>query len=149
MGDQTSPLTIRPATLDDAAPLAALCTQLGYPVAAEDMRRRLAGLLPDGRHAVLVAARPDGRIIGWVHVLAWDLVVEEALAEVAGLVVDEDHRGRGVGRRLLQHAEQWARTHGCRAIHLRANVVRQAAHAFYRRQGYESYKTQLAFRKAL
>ena len=149
MEDQPALLTIRSATLDDAAQLADLCTQLGYPAAAADMRRRLARLLPDERHAVLVAARPDGHVVGWIHVLAWDLVVEEALAEVAGLVVDEGCRDQGVGRRLLQQAEQWARARGCRAVHLRSNVVRQAAHAFYRRLGYESYKTQLAFRKAL
>jgi len=31
----------------------------------------------------------------------------------------------------------------------RSNVVRDRAHAFYLRNGYEHYKTQKAFRKAL
>jgi hypothetical protein len=32
---------------------------------------------------------------------------------------------------------------------LRCNVIRDRAHSFYLRQGYDHYKTQKAFRKSL
>ena len=70
-------------------------------------------------------------------------------AEIGGLVVDEDHRCCGVGRLLMQQAEQWAREKGCSEVYLRSNVVREGAHAFYEGIGYSSAKTSMAFRKAL
>jgi GNAT superfamily N-acetyltransferase len=70
-------------------------------------------------------------------------------AEIAGLVVDETARGGGIGRRLLEAAEQWARSHGCRAIRVRSNVVREGAHAFYVREGFREIKTQKVFEKGL
>jgi GNAT superfamily N-acetyltransferase len=49
----------------------------------------------------------------------------------------------------MAHAEKWALEHGCRIVHLRTNLKRAGAHAFYERLGYEHFKTQKAFRKIL
>ncbi|MCG2767887.1 MAG: DUF5615 family PIN-like protein [Anaerolineae bacterium] len=51
--------------------------------------------------------------------------------------------------RLKQQAEQWAREKVCWAVHVRSNVVRKDAHAFYETIGYRRIKTQFTFRKAL
>jgi len=61
----------------------------------------------------------------------------------------EGHRSAGAGKLLLDEAERWAREHGCSAVNLRSNVIRERAHQFYLRNGYEHYKTQKAFRKKL
>jgi ribosomal protein S18 acetylase RimI-like enzyme len=58
-------------------------------------------------------------------------------------------RRRGVGRRLVDGAEAWARERGLSSMRLRSRVTRVEAHAFYRRLGYEPVKQQLQFRKAL
>jgi GNAT superfamily N-acetyltransferase len=50
---------------------------------------------------------------------------------------------------LLDRAEMWAREKGFSATSLRSNVIRERAHAFYERQGYEHTKTQKSFRKKL
>ncbi len=68
-------------------------------------------------------------------------------AEVFGLVVDAAHRGRGVGRLLMEAAEAWAARQGYAEVRLRSNVVRKDAHEFYGRLGYEVSKTQANFRK--
>jgi GNAT superfamily N-acetyltransferase len=70
-------------------------------------------------------------------------------AEVNGLVVDETQRSAGTGAKLLQAAERWAAEKGCKSMSVRSNVVRERAHEFYLRNGYEHYKTQKAFRKYL
>jgi GNAT superfamily N-acetyltransferase len=75
--------------------------------------------------------------------------VADPQAEVGGLVVDEGYRRRGIGRLLMQQAEQWACEKGCWAVYLRSNVVRKDAHAFYEGIGYSNVKTSLAFRKTL
>jgi GNAT superfamily N-acetyltransferase len=69
-------------------------------------------------------------------------------AEVNGLIVAAGQRGAGAGAKLLEAAEEWARRHGCRGMNVRSNVIRERAHGFYERSGYEHYKTQKAFRKS-
>ena len=98
---------------------------------------------------MLVAESPECRVIGWLHVSVSPLLEVELRAEVNGLVVDDDERSRGTGALLLQAAEEWARIRGCKNMSVRSNVIRERAHQFYLRHGYEHYKTQKAFRKSL
>jgi GNAT superfamily N-acetyltransferase len=140
---------IRLARPDDAERIAMLCQQLGYSVSGGEARRRLEHILFENRHVVYVAESPDGYVVGWVHVHARSLMVVDRHAEIGGLVVDEDYRGCGIGRRLMQHAEEWARGQGCRTVYLRSNVIRKNAHAFYKKVGYSVVKTSLTFCKAL
>ncbi len=100
-------------------------------------------------HGVFLAELADGQIGGWIGVFVYRSVEAEARAEVSGLVVDAASRSQGIGQQLLDRAEQWAREKRCRAIGLRTNVVRERAHAFYERQGYEHTKTQRSYRKSL
>jgi GNAT superfamily N-acetyltransferase len=141
--------TIRLARAEDAERIAILCQQLGYPASQEEVRRRLNQIQQDEQHAVYVAELPDRRMVGWVHVHVCQLLVADPQAEVGGLVVDEGYRRCGVGRLLMQQAEQWAREKGCWAVCLRSNVVRKDAHAFYEGIGYSNVKTSMVFRKAL
>ncbi len=56
-------LAIREASLADAATIAALITQLGYPATTSEILDRLAYWLPDPMSVILVA-ETDGRVIG-------------------------------------------------------------------------------------
>lgn len=140
---------IRMARREDAAAIAALAGQLGYPSTREQIEKRLERVLADPEHAVFVAERQGGRIGGWLHAFSYHVLESDPRAEVAGLVVDEAQRGTGVGRLLMQSAEDWARNRGFPAVGLRSNIVRHAAHAFYRSIGYTIPKTQHVFRKEL
>ena len=142
-------ITIRPANARDAGDIAALCHQLGYPSSRKQVEQRLLRIRQDASQAIFLAERPDGRVVGWVQVCARQLVVADLQAEIEGLVVDEGHRGGGIGRRLMARAEQWARERGCQAVLLRSNIIREGAHAFYEGIGYEDIKTSKTFRKAL
>ncbi len=141
-------VTIRLARAGDAERMAVLSQQLGYPASQEDIQRRLSQIQQDEQHAVYVAEL-SGRVVGWVHVHICQRVVADPQAEIGGLVVDEGHRRRGIGRLLIQQAEQWGREKGCWAIYLRSNVIRKDAHAFYEGMGYSNVKTSRTFRKAL
>lgn len=140
---------IRPARREDSASLAKLSGQLGYPATAEIIASRLDAAAQDSTSIVLVAELPSGEIAGFSQFVHQRLIEADPRAEVAALVVDESLRGRGVGRLLLAHGEQWARERGCKFVNLRSNVIRAAAHSFYERLGYSHYKTQKAFRKDL
>jgi GNAT superfamily N-acetyltransferase len=88
-------------------------------------------------------------LVAWLHVHLVHLLELDTQAEISGLVVDDAWRRRGVGALLMRHAEQWAREQGCKTIRLRSNVIRERAHRFYDRLGYELQKTQKVFRKTL
>ncbi len=113
------------------------------------MKDRLREVIKDRDGACFVAESPQDGVIGWVHVSTTPLVEVGRRAELNGLVVDEGVRSRGTGARLLEAAEKWARGKRCKGMSVRSNVLRERAHGFYLRNGYEHYKTQKAFRKAL
>lgn len=140
-------LLLRTATIQDAECLAELSCQLGYPARAEDILKRLAQIESREDNAVYVA-EVSGKVIGWVHIVARDLLESGRYAEIGGLVVDELRRGQGAGQALMNKAEAWAREHQCREIVVRSNVIRTATHRFYERIGYRVTKSQKVFRKA-
>lgn len=142
-------ITIRAATLVDASRLAPLSGQLGYPSTPEQVASRLAPMLSDPEHVVFVAEQNSGEIAGWADVFIMRTVGAEPRAEIAGLVVDESCRSQGIGRMLMARAEEWAREKRCAAVTLRSNVIRERAHAFYERLGYQLVKTQKSLRKLL
>lgn len=140
---------IRPARSKDAARLAELSSQLGYPSTAVETLQRMRKLKPASLNALFVAEDRDAGVVGWAHVSVTHLVEVGTRAELNGLIVAEGQRSRGAGARLLEAAEAWARKHGCPSMSVRSNVIRERAHKFYERQGYKHYKTQKAFRKSL
>jgi GNAT superfamily N-acetyltransferase len=140
-------LTIRDAQISDAATLATLAGELGYPTTSAEMKRRLEVLCSDPHHRIF-AAESDG-LLGWIHVSMIDTLESESFAEIRGLVVTESHRGSGIGTQLVEAAEQWANEKKCKRIRVRTNIVRVEARAFYKRLGYVSKKTQDVFDKSL
>jgi GNAT superfamily N-acetyltransferase len=138
---------IRRARPRDATRLAELSGELGYPATAKEIRQRLSRLQPAASHAVFVAEIPASGVVGWLHVSRNQLLESPVRAEINGLVVSSSARSQGVGKLLLRAAEDWARQKKCTGLNLRSNVLRERAHGFYEREGYEHYKTQKAFRK--
>ena|ERR1700676_1036786 len=142
-------VTIRRARRSDAPQLAELSGQLGYPTSTAEITKRLRKLKPASQNALFVAESCDAGVIGWAHVSVTHLVEVGTRAELNGLIVAEGQRSLGAGAQLLGAAEDWARKRGCPSMSVRSNVIRDRAHKFYERRGYEHYKTQKAFRKAL
>lgn len=133
----------------DAAEIARLSGQLGYPAGSPDIVRRFRALANLDGNALLVADDGPGGIVGWIHVTGRASLESEPFAEISGLVVREDARGRGAGRMLVEAAESWARRCGYAASRVRSNVIRSGARAFYEKLGYEIVKTQSVFTKRL
>lgn len=144
----TDQISVRPARITDAERISLLSQQLGYPASEEEIKRRFDTIQHDADHALFVA-ETGGWAIGWVHVFTCPMVTTESEAEVGGLVVEEKFRRSGVGRLLMERAEEWARGKGCRAVYLRSNIIRKDTKPFYEKIGYTVIKTQLAFQKIL
>jgi GNAT superfamily N-acetyltransferase len=140
--------TIRPAAAGDAAAIAELAGQLGYPTTPGDAAARLGPILADRGQAFLVAEFA-GAVVGWIHVTVTRLVESEPFAELGGFVVDEAHRGRGVGRLLMVAAEEWIRANDIPKLRIRTRSDRDGAHAFYESRGYVLVKEQRIYDKEM
>ena len=103
---------VRAAAGTDAAAIAALMTQLGYPCSDDDATARLGYWLADPMSRVLVAEN-DGLVIGCLSVHAVPYLERTGRwARIESLIIDEAARGTGAGRALLHTAESLARRRG-------------------------------------
>lgn len=145
----SEPLLVRLMEMKDTAAVARLATQLGYASTAAQIEQRFRILETSSEATVFVAESPDRRVVGWIHVFVSHALESDADVEIGGLVVEEAVRGRGVGTALIATAERWTRERGYHDIAVRANVIRAAAHAFYKLQKYEIVKSQYKLKKKL
>ncbi len=119
----------------DLPALRALLVQLGYPTDAAALPGRLARIREAGGRVLV--AREGEAVLGLVALAFLPLVHHEApLCRMTALVVAEQARGRGVGRRLVAEAERIARERGCERVEVTSADHRAAAHAFYLALGY-------------
>ena len=140
--------SIRRAADADAPAIATLSGQLGYPTTADAVRARLVTALDRADNEILVALDGDA-VVGWIHVYGVHTLESDAHAEIAGLIVDDRQRSRGIGEALVRAAEQWAAGAGYRDARVRSNVIRERAHGFYVRLGYREVKRQSVLVKNL
>jgi GNAT superfamily N-acetyltransferase len=139
--------SIRQAREQDDAEIARLAGQLGYPASADVIRRRLQRLLGSSSDIVFAAETSDGGLAGWIHGVLSQFLESDYRLEIAGLVVDERFRCKGVGRDLVKRVEQWAVEHGVAQASVRCRATRSEAHRFYESLGYSEAKRQIVFRK--
>jgi GNAT superfamily N-acetyltransferase len=136
--------TLRLLHPSDADALVGLLPDLGYQADAHQIVRRLDALRewPDQEAFVAV---DDGAIVGLCHVQGVRMLISDGYAEIQALVVSASRQGQGLGRLLCEHACAWAFERGYERVRLRSNIVREGAHAFYERLGFEKSKASFAF----
>jgi GNAT superfamily N-acetyltransferase len=141
-------MTIRDAVLSDSAEIAQLTALLGYDADAEIVAERLARII--NRHdQIVIVAVSEEKVAGWLQANVCDVLESGFRAEIVGLIVGENHRRLGVGRLLVESAEQWAIKMGAESVMVRSNVKRIESHSFYPALGYCASKTQTVYRKNL
>jgi GNAT superfamily N-acetyltransferase len=132
----TPVISIRRAEIGDAGPLAELMTELGYPTTEDEMADRLRSILPHGDYLVAVAVQ-EGLVVGAVGAfVGLYLEMNGRYGRVVALSVAKGHRGRGIGARLLAHAESWLRAREVAACIVNSSTHRIDAHRFYEHNGY-------------
>jgi len=141
--------TTRDAVEADAPALARLSGQLGYPVTERQVMERLSRVTDPRQARVIVAVDESNQVIAWTTARIVEHIHSEEHAEISGFVVDENKRGRGVGKLLMGEVERWARERHMPFICLNANVTRTGAHRFYRSLGFNATKQSYVFKKEL
>lgn len=140
-------VSIRDALPADAERIVALALQLGYETPLAHVEA-VVHALSESR-TILVAVVPRAGVVGWTFVAREETLIASRRAEIHGLIVEDEYRGHRIGEMLVEAAEEWARKQGCGTLRLLSNVVRERAHAFYTRLGYDVLKTEYVFQKTL
>ncbi len=129
-------MEIRQARSDDAAGIARLIGELGYPVGPAMIVGKLSAVSAQGPDAVLVAAAGD-QLCGCISLHALPLLHREGrLGRITSLVVGTPFRGQGIGAALLARAHAWFEQAGCRQLEVTSGDQRLRAHRFYLSHGY-------------
>jgi predicted N-acetyltransferase YhbS len=140
-------VSVRRAGPADAAAIAALLAELGYPTAPADVESRLAELEQSGRSGALVAEW-GGEVAGVLTLHMVPVLHEPGdWCRLSVLVVGERARRRGLARALVSEAEAIARARECARIEVTSALGRDGAHEFYRGMGFEQVSEH--FLKAL
>jgi len=152
---ENGPAHIRPGRAGDAAALAHLCTELGYPSTEEQMEGRLR-LLDGVDHGLYVAEAPAGHgsgggpaLLGVIDVHTRVVLEEDPFAELIALVVTAEAQGEGVGSALVAEAVRWARARGLPKVWVRVSLWREATPRFYESLGFTLHKEQRVFELTL
>jgi GNAT superfamily N-acetyltransferase len=95
-----------------------------------------------GKHRCIQVAEKDGRVVGMATLQILISTAEGGpVGMVEDVVVHEQFRGKGVGRRLMASLVSWSVKRGLTRLQLLADRNNRSALDFYRRIGWRS--TQL------
>ncbi len=135
------PVIVRPAVPTDAPSVSTLVADLGYERPVTVVRRRLARMSTSAQDLVAVAVEDTTRVVGVIaaHVVPLFAEADTAFLRITALSVAPNAVRKGIGRRLVEFAEYFARLHGCQLIEVSSarRPEREPAHHFYRSIGFE------------
>jgi len=130
---------VRTATADDVDRVFALLKQLGsdYAPDASAFDSTYRGIIDDGSRSsiLLVANNSSGTVLGYaLTTISPLLYINGSSAQLQELVVDNSHRGQGVGTALVEATEAACRNRQVRQL----TVPSRRSANFYERIGYTS-----------
>jgi GNAT superfamily N-acetyltransferase len=119
---------------------------LGHEIDEKALRKNLKTLKKAGELPFVATLGKE--IVGMCGVHKMVTVHRPApVGRISVMVVAKDAQRHGIGRMLVEAAEQWCRKAGCQIVEVTSNDRRAEAHAFYRHLGYE--RTSIRFMKKL
>ena len=118
---------------------------LDIPVTDEELNNTYGKMKEDNRYSTYVA-EADGKVVGLITMVTGLAIGHPTgYTKINGLGVLPEYRNMGIGRKLLEQAEQEAVRNGTRYLGLASGLTRENAHKFYEHMGYR--KTSYWFRK--
>lgn len=123
---------------------------VGFRDRAQSWERRVALYrvwMADRASRLFLADRPDGRVVGYALVMissGWSqLDTPDRIAELASLSVAPEHRGEGIGTRLLETVHADLRARGIGFMSLVVFAGNDEAQRLYERHGMRAMNTHM------
>lgn len=138
-------IEIRTITVTDAKEIQLLSKQLGYDMSLDDTVEQSKEILCSENDFAAVALI-ENKIVGWIHVFKAVRLETKPFAEIGGLVVNENYRNKGIGKKLVAEVKQWCLEKNIYDLRVRSNVKRKDAHQFYTFIGFGEMKEQKVFK---
>ena len=128
------------ATNDDINNILPLHSQI-YRIdsLAQNAREVLKKLITSENCSVLVA-KIDGTVVGTATIFYLPIPAHgKPYALLEGIVVDEKHRGRGIGTALSNKIIELAKEKGCYKVVFASGIDRSEIHKFYEDLGFKKW----------
>ena len=104
-------------------------------------------------HVIFVAEAGEGRLAGFLELdlrsHADGCNPAQPVGYIEGWYVAEDYRQRGLGRKLVDRAEDWARGHNCIEMASDAVIENERSQRAHEALGYEVVDRCVHYRKKL
>jgi aminoglycoside 6'-N-acetyltransferase I len=144
-------MQIRKATVKDKTAWVDLRTQL-WPRANPDELRAEADKLLEVSNWAIFLAENEGKAVGFIECSIRDKAPACETARIGyieGWYVNPEFRQKGVGRRLVERGEQWARDMGCVEMASDTTSNYPVSPAAHKALGYQEVKRKFYYRKSL
>ena len=136
---QTPKIIIREAQPEDSLALTDLMNELGYNTTLDEMKTRFENIQKHKDYKTFIATG-DKEILGMVG-LSKNYSYEQngTYVRVLALVTRSNFRQKGIGKKLMHVAENWAREIGANKVLLNCGnrEEREIAQQFYKKIGYQ------------
>ena len=108
-------------------------------VTAENIAPHYDRMKGDDRYKTFVALH-EGEVVGFISsVQSFAVGFDVGFIHIVGLATRSEYQGKGIGTKLMQHLEDYAKEKGVHSIILNTGIQRTEAHAFYKRKGYDNH----------
>ena len=129
-------MNIRRASYKDVDQLLNLMCDLGYPSKQDVIMKNLAEYKSSDAYEVLVAEH-QGQIMGCISLHVMKLFHTAGNSgRITSLVVSSENRGKGIGRALVNAADQYFKNKGCIKAEITSSDHRKEAHFLYQSEGF-------------
>jgi GNAT superfamily N-acetyltransferase len=139
-------IAVREMRPPDISACRLLLFQLGYDLTLQEVKQRYSAIQEKQDHAVFLGEQ-NGKVVALLHLYERPAFDKPPEVIVQALVVDQNWRGTGVGKKMMNVAERWAANRGFSSVALTSSASRSGAHSFYERIGYKAEATSHLFRK--
>jgi aminoglycoside 6'-N-acetyltransferase I len=144
--------TIRALEHGDLGEWLRLRTLLWDEASEEDHRVEMSDIIDDNDSQLVAVAEIEGGLAGFLEASIRSFAEDcesENVGYLEGWYVDVEHRMEGIGRALVQYAEDWARARGCSEMASDAEIGNDVSLEAHTKLGYAETSRLVHLRKEL
>jgi GNAT superfamily N-acetyltransferase len=110
----------------------------------ETARKALNGILNNDSFGRVYLIKSGDEVVGYIVItFGYSLEFHGRDAFIDELFIFEEHRGKGLGQRAIEFAEEICRLHNVKALHLEVGRANAKAQYIYRKAGFADHDRYL------